>query len=367
VGVGPQLNEIGVSERVVTDVVARGEGEVEEETRDTGGGVAAASVEGNLHALQRDGDGNEDQAHASGRKHVHVATLEAGDEHGNDGRVDQTPAGVGKVNARLGVVGGVVHHAEEDTRVVAEQGVAGQLGEETDEERDDNAAAHTIRPEQVHPALLRGLHLRANGLADLHDLSLDEERAGVALSVVLDEHLSGLLIAVLGDEVTGRLGEEEDGGNLQDRGADLQQRGQAPGPVVGNVGGAQSDGRGENLTDEVRGVEQRRQDGTLLGMGQLADEGGTGNDAEQDTGAEDHAGDNVHADMLGETLEESTENHDAGAEHDGPAAAEALREPWRKGDGEDGTKLVARVDESKKTGLDFGRVGLCVSAASTEI
>jgi hypothetical protein len=70
--------------------------------------------------------------------------------------------------------------------------------------------------------------------------------------------------------------------------------------------------------------------------------------------------------VLRETLEESAKDHDAGAEHDGPSAAETLGEPWCEGDGEDGTKLVARVDESKKTGLDL-ESALGVLAASTQV
>ena len=56
--------------------------------------------------------------------------------------------------------------------------------------------------------------------------------------------------------------------------------------------------------------------------------------------------------VLGETLQNGAKDHDPRAEHDGPAAAEALGEPWRKRDSEDGTELVARVDEAEKTGLD---------------
>ena len=70
--------------------------------------------------------------------------------------------------------------------------------------------------------------------------------------------------------------------------------------------------------------------------------------------------------MLGETLEEGANNHDPGAEHDGPPAAVALRKPRGEGDGEDGPELVARVDEAKHTRLD-GEVPLGILASVAQV
>ena len=348
-----------VCQGIVSNVVAGREAKVEEQGGDAGRLVVQSDVEGGLHALKRNGHGAEARAHETGGKHVHVAALEAGDVEGDEGAVDETPAGVGQVDARLGVGGGVAHHAEEDAGVVAEQRVARQLGEEADEEGDVEAATQPVRGHQLHPRLLGHLHLRLDGLADLGHLGLDEQRVPVALGVVLDQDGAGLLVAVLGHEVARRLGEQEDGADLEDRGADLEQRRDTPRPVALDVGGAEGDGRGENLADEVGRVEERRHDGTLLGMRQLTDQGGARDDAEEDAGAEDHAGNDVHGDVLGETLEERAEDHGERADHDGPPAAEPLSEPWGDGHGEDGSKLVARVDESEHARLDgeFGGLG----------
>jgi hypothetical protein len=70
--------------------------------------------------------------------------------------------------------------------------------------------------------------------------------------------------------------------------------------------------------------------------------------------------------MLGETLEKSTDNHDHGAEHDRPSAAVVVGDPGSEGDGEDGTELVAGVDESKHTGLD-SPVTILILVAITEV
>lgn len=135
-----------------------------------------------------------------------MTTLEARDDEGNDGTVDQTPASVGDVDAGLGVLAGVAHEVEEGAGVVADEGVSGQLGEETDEGGDDETAAHTGGADKLHPGLLGNLHLGADGLANLDNLGLDELRVGISLGVVLDEDSAGLLHLVLGDEETGRLG-----------------------------------------------------------------------------------------------------------------------------------------------------------------
>ena len=56
--------------------------------------------------------------------------------------------------------------------------------------------------------------------------------------------------------------------------------------------------------------------------------------------------------MLGEALDESTSDHNQRAKHDGPPTSISLGEPWRDGDCEDGTELIAGVDETKQARLD---------------
>lgn len=55
---------------------------------------------------------------------------------------------------------------------------------------------------------------------------------------------------------------------------ELEKRGDAPGPVAGNVVCAEADGCCDNLADKVGDVEERRQDGALFGVGEFADERG---------------------------------------------------------------------------------------------
>jgi len=111
-GVGEQFDEVSVCERVVTDVVAGRVCEEEDERGDLRSLIFGAVGIGDLETLESDGHGHEDHGHGSSGKHEHPATAESSDDEGDSDTVDQTPALVGDVDARLGVLGGVSHHLE---------------------------------------------------------------------------------------------------------------------------------------------------------------------------------------------------------------------------------------------------------------
>lgn len=70
--------------------------------------------------------------------------------------------------------------------------------------------------------------------------------------------------------------------------------------------------------------------------------------------------------MLGKALEKSTDNHDEGAEQDGQSSTVVVGDPGSDRDGEDGTELVRRIDESKQTGLN-GRVAILIDTTVTKV
>lgn len=71
--------------------------------------------------------------------------------------------------------------------------------------------------------------------------------------------------------------------------------------------------------------------------------------------------------VLGKSLDDGTDNHDPGAEHDGPSPAVALGKPWCNGHGKDGSELVARVDKAEQTGLDGKLASLGIPASATKV
>lgn len=89
-------------------------------------------------------------------------------------------------------------------------------------------------------------------------------------------------MAVLCDEPTRALREEQDEADLEERGADLEVGGDAPGPVALDGVGAEADSRGEDLPDEVRDIEEGGEAGAFLGVAELAEEGGGVDDGKGD-------------------------------------------------------------------------------------
>lgn len=51
--------------------------------------------------------------------------------------------------------------------------------------------------------------------------------------------------------------------------------------------------------------------------------------------------------VLSETLQERSDNHEKGADQDGPTPSELLVEPWSERHCENRTELVARTDEAE--------------------
>lgn len=106
--VGEELDEVGVGQRVVSDVVARSVGEVEEEGCDRGGAVCSfgclcypEAIKGDGHAGAGGVSGGEsikrseclqDDTHAGCRDHEHDAAREAGDDHGGGDGNNERPA-----------------------------------------------------------------------------------------------------------------------------------------------------------------------------------------------------------------------------------------------------------------------------------
>ena len=77
-----------------------------------------------------------------------------------------------------------------------------------------------------------------HAVQDLRELRINEGVVAVALRMILDEDVEGLLVAVLREEPAGGLGDEPDEDELEQGGGQLQEGGEAPGPVVGYGVGA---------------------------------------------------------------------------------------------------------------------------------
>lgn len=132
-GVGPQLDEVGVGERVVAEVVAGRVGKDEEDGRGAGGGVCAAGVFGRDALLHRHRPADVDDEQRARAHQVHGPPAEARHQHGRREPAHQRPARDGQVDLLLEDRVRVSDHREQVAQVVRDQRVAGPLREEAEE------------------------------------------------------------------------------------------------------------------------------------------------------------------------------------------------------------------------------------------
>ena len=168
-----------------------------------------------LQSLEADGHAHEDHDHGAGGEHEHPSAAEARDDERDDGCVNQAPAVISDIDARLGVVARIADELEEQVLVVGEEGVAAHLGEQAKETRDEGTATHTGGLEKVEPVAAGLLHLELDGGSDLGHLCLDEYRVGVAFGVVLCKYSESLLVTILADQPPRALWQEEHGADLK--------------------------------------------------------------------------------------------------------------------------------------------------------
>lgn len=274
------------------------------------------------------GDGPEDEGteHATGGSQESRATAELVDEESHGDGDDEGKAGLTSGETELGGLlafetGGVV----ELRGIVGDDGVSRPLGEETEGEEDGKTIAVATGLEEVEVAgVLVVLVLHADGLLDLAELELNERVVLVAVGVVLGEDVEGLLVLLLGDEVTGGLGDPVDEDELDDRGEGLDEGGDTPRPLVVGVLGAERQPGDNQGTDVPEAVVDGGETGTMLRVAQLGEKHRGGDlgegvaETEEDTAT--HEGAHVGAG----TLEDGTDDHDNAADGDGELTTEVI-------------------------------------------
>ena len=170
--------------------------------------VLLLQILGLFQEAESDGDGHEADQHAGGRGHERKSAAETGDKERNQGAVEERPALVGNVDSGLGVVAGETHHAVNGVGIVGKQGIAGHLGEQTQECGDEDTTTHTGGAEHGPPGLLGVLHLELDGGLDLGHLGEDDVVVRIIFAMVLDEDGERLIVSVLADEPTGAFWEK---------------------------------------------------------------------------------------------------------------------------------------------------------------
>lgn len=70
--------------------------------------------------------------------------------------------------------------------------------------------------------------------------------------------------------------------------------------------------------------------------------------------------------VLGECLQDCSNDHDDGANHNTPTASILAIDPWRNRDSENRTELVARADETEDARLN-GPIALSILVSIAEV
>lgn len=138
-----EVVRLTICQSVVTQVVTWSISVVQEKRSNLSLRILLLLRIGNLKGLESNGHANEDGTHRCSRDHEHPSSAEAGDDQGEEGRIEQAPAVVGEIELCLDEGLSETHHVEKETRVETEKGVTGHLGEETEESGDESTTTHT--------------------------------------------------------------------------------------------------------------------------------------------------------------------------------------------------------------------------------
>lgn len=220
---------------------------------------------------------DEGAEHAGGGSQEHGAAADLVDKHGHCDGNDEGEAGLAGRETELGGGLGDTGRVVKLARVVGDDGVTRPLREDTERDEDGEAVTVALGLEEVEVAAVDlGLHLEADGLLDLAELELNRGVVLVAVGVVRGQHGEGLVVPVLGDEVTGRLGHPPDEDDLDDRGEGLEESRDTPRPLVLHEVGAEAQPADDEGADVPQAVVDGREAGTMLRVADLGEKHGRG-------------------------------------------------------------------------------------------
>ena len=226
---GQNLEGVGDEQTREANVVEDAEDPDEEDLRDAEAvGVVVAVVHGGHDGPEREGD---DHAR-DGSQEERAATNLVDEEGGVDGarKIENGLAGRDLWETKSATVGGfrnlVITYTQllvlvgdtgavvDQVHVVGDDGVTGVLGDETNGHDNGKSPPVALGLHEVEVArVLTGLLLELEGLANLAVLELNSGIVGIAVGVVLGQDLEGLLVPVLGNEPSGRLRDDCEGGS----------------------------------------------------------------------------------------------------------------------------------------------------------
>ncbi len=191
--------------------------------------------------------------------------------------------------------------------------------------------------------------------AHLLDLKADKSRVGVAVAVVLDQELEGLVLTAVGDVPAGRLRNEENTTHDDQAGKSLEDQRQTPAVVALDVVAAVCDDGSRNGTTEPTAVVKAGAAAAPVRRSNLDSVGGSSNRHDGDTHTENEATDDeLGVRVRGRDNDHAEDNDDSSREH-GLPPTELIRNDGRERSANHGTNRVEREDDRNfRTGVSNG-------------
>lgn len=173
----------------------------------------------------------------------------------------------------------------------------------------------------------------------------------VTVGVVPSENLEGLVVLVLGNQVTRRLWDPPDEAELDQRGESLEKSRDSPRPLVAEVVCAKRQPRDEEGADIPETVVNRCQTGSVLRVANLRQERGRCQLREGVAETHEETTSDEDPKSVTSTLHDSSHDHDHTANNNGNLAAKVVGEPWDDSNRSDTADLVDRSEQTKHRAL----------------
>lgn len=297
---GQDLESVGNEETRETNVVEDTEDPDEDKLGISRAGVGSVGV---LVDGTSDGPADESTDHTEDGGQEEGTTTELVDgESGSDGD-DQIEDGLAGGDTKLLVLVGDTGTLVDGVHVVGEKSVTGVLGNDTEGDNDGQPPAVALGAEEVEVAgSTVGILLQADGGLDLSELKLDSGVVRVATAVPLREHGKSLLVTVLVDEITRRLGNPPDESELNDGRHNLDEGDGPPRPVVVNTGSTPANAGHNQGTQVPQAIVDGGDRTTVLRMADFGEQQRRSHLSQRVTETENETTTEVHCSLLAETL-----------------------------------------------------------------
>jgi len=291
--------------------------------------------------LSSDGGADQEDKHTTSGGEEELAPTNTVDQQGAGDGDKQRQNLVTSVQSKLLGLASDTCTFVDDTCVVADDGVAGPLREETKGDDEHETLAVTGGLDEVH---VRGALLVQEFNADsLLHLSILEHDSGVAVVVVgmvVGKHAERLVVPVLGQQPTWGFRDPPDEGELDDGEDTLDQGWDSPGPGAGDVLSAES----QPTTDQGTKIPQAVVDGgdpsTMLRVSDFGDKHRAGELSHGVAETHEETGTLILWAAHGGGLDSGGDNHDDATSSDGSLAAKLVADERDNRERDDGTDRV---------------------------